>query len=80
MERCIEDRDKLFSVVSRGKTKGNKHKLKHKKFHVNFLTVSVTKHRHSFCRKIVELEIFSAGDIQRHSGHGPGQPGLDSTA
>lgn len=44
-----------LSVISRDRTKGSKHKLKHRQFHVNFLTVRVTKHWHSFSKKIVDF-------------------------
>lgn len=44
-----------LSVVSRDRTKGSKHKLKHRQFHVNFLTARVTKQWHSFSKKIVDF-------------------------
>jgi len=62
---CQEDGTRLFSVVPSDRTRGNGHKLKHRKFRLNmrknFFTLKVMEHGTRLPREAVEspsLEIF----------------------
>lgn len=43
MRWCTQDRDRLLSVVQRERTRGDRHKMRYKEFHLNIRKVSYRK-------------------------------------
>jgi len=79
---CQEDGARLFPVVPSDRTRGNGHKLKYRKFHLNmrknFFALRVTKPCHRLLREVVDSAI--SGDIQDPPGQGPVQPAVANPA
>jgi len=59
---CQEDEAKHFSVVPRDRTRVNRHKMKHRKFHLNmrknFFPLRVTEHWNRLSRRVVYSSSF----------------------
>ncbi|PKU44415.1 hypothetical protein llap_5284 [Limosa lapponica baueri] len=78
---CQEDGASLFSVMPSDRTRDNRHKLEHRKFHLNmrrnFFILRVSEHWNRLPREVVESV---SGDIHDPPGHVPVQPALGGPA
>jgi len=79
---CQEDGARLFCVVPSDRTRGNGHKLKQRKFHLNMrknlFTLRVTEPWNKLPRKGHGFSF--SGDIQDPPGQGPVQPAVGDPA
>lgn len=73
---CRQNESSFFLVLSTDRTKGSRHKLKHRRFYLDiqkFIPVRVTEHWNNFPGRMRNLHL---GDIQRPPGHGLGEAAL----
>jgi len=79
---CKEDGARDFSVVPSGRTRGNGHKLEHRRFHLNMRKPFFTVEGDQGLERITQrgCRVYILRDIQKLSGHIPGQPGLSCPA
>lgn len=72
----------FLSTVPSDRTRNNRHKTKHRKFHLKTNKQTkpprVVKHWHRLPREVVESP--SLEDTQKLTGHNPGQPAVVDTA